>query len=74
MPPYVVFHDTTLREMALDRPQTMAELATISGVGESRVEALWRGVFGGAEGGGARLSPRGLARAVATAPSGSSGQ
>ena len=38
VPPYVVFHDTTLREMAIDRPQTMAELATISGVGESKLK------------------------------------
>jgi ATP-dependent DNA helicase RecQ len=38
VPPYVVFHDTTLREMAMDRPQTMAELATISGVGESKLK------------------------------------
>jgi ATP-dependent DNA helicase RecQ len=38
VPPYVVFHDTTLREMAMDRPQTMTELATISGVGESKLK------------------------------------
>jgi len=38
VPPYVVFHDTTLREMAMDRPQSMAELGTISGVGESKLK------------------------------------
>jgi ATP-dependent DNA helicase RecQ len=38
VPPYVVFHDTTLRAMALERPQTMAELGTISGVGESKLK------------------------------------
>ena len=38
VPPYVVFHDTTLRAMATERPQTMAELGTISGVGESKLK------------------------------------
>jgi len=38
VPPYVVFHDSTLRDMATERPQTMAELATISGVGESKLK------------------------------------
>ena len=38
VPPYVVFHDTTLRAMAMDRPQTMAELAEIPGVGESKLK------------------------------------
>jgi ATP-dependent DNA helicase RecQ len=38
VPPYVVFHDTTLRAMALERPQTMAELATINGIGESKLK------------------------------------
>jgi ATP-dependent DNA helicase RecQ len=38
VPPYVVFHDSTLRDMALERPQTMAELGTISGVGESKLK------------------------------------
>ena len=37
MPPYVVFHDTTLRAMALEKPQTMAELGTIAGIGESKL-------------------------------------
>jgi ATP-dependent DNA helicase RecQ len=38
VPPYVVFHDTTLRAMALERPQTMAELGTIPGIGESKLK------------------------------------
>jgi ATP-dependent DNA helicase RecQ len=38
VPPYVVFHDTTLRAMALERPRTMAELGTIPGVGESKLK------------------------------------
>ena len=38
VPPYVVFHDTTLRAMAMERPQTMAELGTIPGIGESKLK------------------------------------
>jgi ATP-dependent DNA helicase RecQ len=38
VPPYVVFHDTTLRAMALERPRTLAELGTIPGIGESKLK------------------------------------
>ncbi len=38
VPPYVVFHDTTLRAMALERPKTLAELGTIPGIGESKLK------------------------------------
>ena len=34
VPAYVVFSDKTLRELAVTRPQTMAEFRTVSGVGE----------------------------------------
>ncbi len=40
VPPYVVFHDTTLREMARVRPQTMDELRTVYGVGARKAEDL----------------------------------
>lgn len=33
VPPYVIFHDSTLREMAQRRPQNLAALGEISGVG-----------------------------------------
>ncbi len=36
VPPYVVFHDATLREMAGARPSSPAELLAISGVGEAK--------------------------------------
>jgi len=39
VPPYVIFHDATLREMALSRPATLAELGAISGVGAKKLEA-----------------------------------
>ncbi len=37
VPPYVVFHDSTLREIAERRPASLAELALISGVGEAKL-------------------------------------
>ncbi|MBV6273034.1 DNA helicase RecQ [Alcaligenaceae bacterium CGII-47] len=39
VPAYVIFHDATLREIARIRPQTMDELAGISGVGVRKLEA-----------------------------------
>ena len=39
VPPYVVFHDATLREMAARRPASLAELGEISGVGARKLEA-----------------------------------
>ncbi len=39
VPPYVIFHDSVLREMAVRRPQDRATLATISGVGERKLDA-----------------------------------
>jgi ATP-dependent DNA helicase RecQ len=38
LPPYVIFHDATLRQMAEYRPKTEADLLTISGVGEAKLE------------------------------------
>jgi ATP-dependent DNA helicase RecQ len=37
VPPYVIFHDSTLREIAEQRPQNLAELARINGVGETKL-------------------------------------
>jgi len=39
VPPYVIFHDSTLREMAEQRPSSIHELATISGVGQRKLDA-----------------------------------
>ncbi len=38
VPPYVVFHDSTLREMASLRPDDLAGLARVSGVGAAKLE------------------------------------
>ena len=39
LPPYVIFHDATLREMAADRPATLAALGKVGGVGVRKLEA-----------------------------------
>ncbi|WP_444942223.1 DNA helicase RecQ [Microbulbifer sp. ZKSA004] len=38
VPPYVVFHDATLRGMVQAHPQTRSELLAVSGVGDSKLE------------------------------------
>jgi len=40
VPPYVIFHDTTLREMARIRPTTMDALHGIRGIGARKAEDL----------------------------------
>jgi len=37
VPAYVIFHDATLRQIAAEAPSTLAELATVSGVGENKL-------------------------------------
>jgi ATP-dependent DNA helicase RecQ len=37
LPPYVIFHDATLREMTRQRPATLAEFASIPGVGQAKL-------------------------------------
>ena len=39
VPPYVIFHDSVLREMAATRPGSLSALAQISGVGARKLEA-----------------------------------
>ena len=38
VPPYVIFHDSTLREMAERRPASLHALAEVSGVGAAKLE------------------------------------
>ncbi len=37
VPPYIVFHDYTLKEMSLSKPETPEELIQIKGVGEKKM-------------------------------------
>ncbi len=46
VPPYVVFHDSTLREMAALRPTTPGALAEISGVGARKRDAYGEAFLG----------------------------
>jgi ATP-dependent DNA helicase RecQ len=39
VPPYVIFHDSVLRDMAARRPATLADLGQIGGVGARKLEA-----------------------------------
>lgn len=38
VPPYVVFHDKTLIDMALRKPQTLHDMALVPGVGQSKLK------------------------------------
>ena len=40
VPPYVIFHDTTLRDMARLKPRTVSDLVTVRGVGARKAEDL----------------------------------
>jgi ATP-dependent DNA helicase RecQ len=37
IPPYVIFHDATLRLIATSPPSTLAGLASVNGVGETKL-------------------------------------
>jgi ATP-dependent DNA helicase RecQ len=37
MPPYIVFNDASLRDMAQRQPTTLEEFATIAGVGQAKL-------------------------------------
>jgi len=39
VPPYVIFHDSTLRDMATARPGSLADLGMVAGVGTRKLDA-----------------------------------
>ncbi len=45
VPAYVIFHDTTLRELATRRPANLSELGTVTGVGEAKLAKYGEGVL-----------------------------
>jgi DNA helicase II / ATP-dependent DNA helicase PcrA len=51
VPPYVVFHDSVLHEIADARPATLGELAQIAGVGPSKLERYGADVLATVAGG-----------------------
>jgi ATP-dependent DNA helicase RecQ len=46
VPAYVVFHDATLRAIAVTVPATLGDLAAINGVGESKLAKYGEGILG----------------------------
>jgi ATP-dependent DNA helicase RecQ len=46
IPPYVIFHDSVLRDIAAMRPASLDELASIKGVGASKLERYGERVLG----------------------------
>ncbi len=38
VPPYVIFHDKTLREMCVALPRSLQQMGHISGVGERKLD------------------------------------
>ncbi|MFD8566541.1 DNA helicase RecQ [Streptomyces sp. NPDC059639] len=55
VPAYVIFHDATLREIALQRPTSLGQLGTLGGVGEKKLATWGPGVLevlAGLDGGG----------------------
>jgi ATP-dependent DNA helicase RecQ len=46
VPPYVIFHDTVLREIAAVRPESLDELGQIKGVGASKLQRYGVAVLG----------------------------
>ena len=46
IPPYVIFHDSVLREVAAVRPASLDELAQIKGVGASKLQRYGVAVLG----------------------------
>ena len=45
VPPYVIFHDATLREIAAVRPGSLDDLAQVKGVGASKLTRYGAGVL-----------------------------
>ncbi len=46
VPAYVIFHDATLRQIASDAPATLAGLASVNGVGESKLAKYGQQILG----------------------------
>ena len=45
VPPYVIFHDSTLREIAERKPKNLNELSSVQGVGATKLERYGEAVL-----------------------------
>lgn len=70
VPAYVIFHDATLREIAVARPTSITELGAISGVGENKLAKYGEQILEVLTGGGAAAGTPGPAATAATAEAG----
>ena len=52
VPPYVVFHDRTLIEIAASRPSSLTELGTVAGVGQAKLNRYGQAVLAVIQAGG----------------------
>jgi len=43
IPPYIIFHDSTLQAMATNKPKSLEELRALPGVGDSKLEKYGKG-------------------------------
>ncbi|MFI0980126.1 DNA helicase RecQ [Streptomyces sp. NPDC021093] len=76
VPPYVIFHNATLQEIAVVRPGSMAELGAIGGLGEKKLATYGEGVLEVLAGVGGVVpapapAPAAAAAAVSAAPAAS---
>jgi ATP-dependent DNA helicase RecQ len=46
VPPYIIFSDRTLADIAREKPRDLTALSTINGVGEAKLEHYGRAVLG----------------------------
>jgi ATP-dependent DNA helicase RecQ len=60
LPPYVIFHDSTLSEVARRRPLSLAALAQIPGIGRSKLERYGSAVIEIVAAGTSRSGSQGL--------------
>ncbi|WP_083983698.1 DNA helicase RecQ [Actinomadura hibisca] len=87
VPAYVIFHDATLREIATARPASLAELGSISGIGENKLAKYGEQVLealaefdaeggapasGGSSASGGSATPGSASTSGGTAPAGGS--
>ena len=56
VPPYVIFHDKTLREMLVHRPGNESEMLAINGVGQTKLERYGAQFLSVLRDGGAEIS------------------
>jgi ATP-dependent DNA helicase RecQ len=57
VPAYVIFHDATLRQIAIEAPATLAGLATVNGVGEAKLAKYGPQILDLVVAAGARAGP-----------------